>query len=137
VAAIAAAAVPYVAAAAGAYGAAVVARVREVAADATVGLGGRLLHRLLMRAESAPAVEAAVLELAEDPADEDRLAALRLQIRKVLAADAELAADVAGMLLRAGGPVVASGTRSVAMRDNAGIVQTGDASASWQRPDRT
>ena len=101
--------VPYVAAAAGAYGAGVVARVQEVAADATVGLGGQLLRRLLGREESAPAVEAAVMDVAEDPTDEDRVAALRLQIRKALAADPSLTAEVESILAGAGVTVTASG----------------------------
>lgn len=124
--AVAAAVVPYVAAAAGAYGAAVVDRVQDAAADATVGVGGRLLRRLLGREESAPAVTAAVVDLAEDPEDEDRLAAVRLQIRKALAADPELAADVARMLQVAGVTVTASGERSIAAQTISGVAITGD-----------
>lgn len=123
---LAGAVVPYVAAAAGAYGAGVVARVQEVAADATVGLGGRLLRRLLGREESAPLVEAAVLDVAEDPADEDRLAALRWQIRKAVAADPRLAAELSEMLASAGVTITASGERSVAGHTISGVVITGD-----------
>ncbi|MBM0235797.1 hypothetical protein JNW91_30990 [Micromonospora sp. STR1_7] len=124
--ALAATVTPYVATAVGAYGAGVVARLQDVAADATVGLGGRLLRRLLARDESAPAVEAAVTDLAEDPSDEDRTAALRLQIGKVLAADAQVAADVSRMLASAGVTVTASGERSVAANTISGVVVTGD-----------
>jgi hypothetical protein len=70
--AVATAAVPYVTAAVSAYGAAVLSRIQETAADATVNTGGRVLRRLLQRNESAPAIEAAVLDLAADPADSDR-----------------------------------------------------------------
>ena len=45
-AALAAEATPYVSAAVGAYGGAVLARLRDDAADATVGLGRRLLQRM-------------------------------------------------------------------------------------------
>ena len=46
VASLAAEMTPYVSAAVGAYGGAVLARVRDDAADATVGLGRRLLQRV-------------------------------------------------------------------------------------------
>ncbi|MEU7750308.1 hypothetical protein [Micromonospora sp. NPDC049171] len=99
---------------------------QEVAADATVGLGGRLLRRLLGREESAPMVEAAVMDVAEDPADEDRLAALRLQIRKAAAADSQLAVELSQMLASAGVTITASGGRSVAGQTISGVVITGD-----------
>jgi hypothetical protein len=133
---LAGAVVPYVAAAAGAYGASVVERVRDTAADATadatVGLGRRLLRRILGREESAEQVSDAVQDLAADPADPDRVAALRLQVRKVLAADPELAGEVAQMLERAGGTVTAAGDGAVAVNHNPGIIQTGQNSRAWQ-----
>jgi hypothetical protein len=124
--AVAAAVVPYVTAMAGAYGAAVVERVQDSAADATVGLGGRLLRRLLGREESAAAVRAAVTDLAEDPADEDRVAALRLRIRKVLAADPELTAEIKALLADGGVSFTASGERSIAAQTISGVAVTGD-----------
>jgi hypothetical protein len=129
---------PYVVAVAAAYGKAVVERVRDTAADATLGaaagLGRRLLYRILGREESAEQVVAAVEDLAQDPEDADRVAGVRLQIRKALAADPQLAADVSDMLRAAGVVVIASGTRSVAANDNSGIIQTGDnANAGQQR----
>lgn len=126
IAAVASAAMPYVTAAVGAYGAAVLSRIQEAAADATVGVGGRVLRRLLQRPESALALEAAVRDLAMDVADEDRLAALRLQIRKILAADGRLAEDVSGMVRAAGTTVNAWAKRSVAADTISGIVITGD-----------
>jgi hypothetical protein len=131
---LAAAVVPYVAAVAGAYGGAVLERVTNAAADATaeatVGAGRRLLRRILGRAESAAVIGAAVQDLAVDPHDADRVAALRLQLRKAFADDPELVAEVRAML--PAGAVTASGTRSVALQDNTGIVQTGDGAAAWQ-----
>jgi tetratricopeptide (TPR) repeat protein len=56
------------------------------------------LARLLGRSESVPAMREAVTDLIEDPADEDRVAALRWQIRKVLSADPEMAAEIRRML---------------------------------------
>lgn len=131
-AALAAAAGPHVLAAIGVYGAAVASKVEEASATATVNLGGRLLRRVLGRRESAAAVQQAVAEVAEAPGDADRVAVLRAELRRALQADPRLAADVATLLGDAGVAVTASGTRSVAMRDNSGIVQTGDASAAWQ-----
>ncbi len=133
-----AAVVPYVTAAVGAYGTAVAERVRDAAADATaeatVGVGRRILRRILRLDSSAgeadSAVAAAVTDLAEQPGDADRVAALRVQLRKAIAADATLAADLAGLLPQ--GPT-ASGPRSVAVQDNAGIVQTGDGAQAWQQ----
>jgi hypothetical protein len=129
--------VPYVVAAAGAYGMAVIERVRDDAADATVGAtagwGRRLLARILGRRESAAEVEAAVHDLVHDPEDADRVAAVRLQVRKALQADPQLAAAMSAMLQTAGASVAASGPRSVAVQDNSGIIQTGDGSSAWQQ----
>ncbi len=131
---LAAAVVPYVAAAVGVYGARVLERVSDAAvdatADATVGVGRRLLHRIVGRDAPAGPVSAAVQDLAEDPADEDRVAALRLQLRKALASDPQLAAEVAALLPEP--TVTAVGPRSVAAPGNSGIVQTGDGAAAWQ-----
>jgi hypothetical protein len=124
--ALAAAIVPYVSAAAGAYGAAVLERAQDSAADATVGLGRRIVDRLLRREESAEVIEGAVTDLVEDPQDDDRVAALRLQIRKALAADPELATEIRGMLNDAGVTVTASGERSIAAQTISGVAVTGD-----------
>ncbi|WP_442877474.1 hypothetical protein [Dactylosporangium sp. AC04546] len=136
----AAAVVPYVTAAVVAYGTAVVDRVRDAAADATadatVGVGRRLLRRILclnqLVGAADPAVRTAVADLAEQPDDADREAALRVQLRKALAADPGLAADLAA-LLPASTTFTASGTRSVAVQNNSGITQTGDGAQAWQR----
>ena len=105
---------PYVTAAVGAFGGAVLARANDQAADATVGLGRRIL-RLIFGTRAAGEVPEPVADLAADPGDPDLQAALRVAIYKLLAADAELAADLRGML--AGAPVVtvtAAGERSIA-----------------------
>lgn len=125
--AVATAAVPYVTAAVSAYGAAVLSRIQETAADATVNTGGRVLRRLLQRNESAPAIEAAVLDLAADPADSDRQVALRLQIRKALAEDDRLAADISRIVNGGATTIIsATGERSVAGHTISGVVVTGD-----------
>jgi hypothetical protein len=123
---------PYMSAAVGAYGGAVLAKVRDDAADATVGLGRRLLQRIFgPRAEGEPLPEP-LQDLAADPQDGDAVAALRLQIRKFLAADPDLEAEVRVMLAGAGAgagagvSVTASGERSIAAQAITGIAATGD-----------
>ncbi len=123
-------AVKFVIAVARQYGAAVLDHVEDeatdAAADATVGLGRRLLRRLLRRPESSAAIGSAVTDVAEHPDEEDYTAALRVQIRKALDADPQLADEVSGMLTKAGITIVASGDRAVAAQNISGIVITGD-----------
>jgi hypothetical protein len=119
---------PYVTAAIGAYGAAVLSTARDQAADATVGLGRRFLQRIFGRRlpEETPS---AVTELAASPDDLDLQAALRVAIRHALAADPELVADLRQQLDGAGAggvTVTASGERSVAAQTISGVVVTGD-----------
>jgi hypothetical protein len=95
---------PYVSAAVGAYGGTVLANVRDDAADATVGLGRRLLQRVFGSRAGTEELPAPLQALAADPGDGDALAAVRLAIRQVLAADPMLAAGVRSML--AGAPKV-------------------------------
>ena len=78
---------PYVSAAVGAYGGAVLAPVRDEAADATVGLGRRLLLSVFGSRGDAEPLPQPLADLAADPAESDALAALRLAVRQVLAAD--------------------------------------------------
>jgi hypothetical protein len=129
VAELAAATGPYVTAVVSAYGRGVVDRLADesadAAADATLGLGRRLLRRLLASGR-APMIEAAVGDLAEEPADEDFRAALRGQVKKALAADQGLAVEVAGLLAAAGVRVVASGDRSIAAQTISGVASTGE-----------
>ncbi|HEX4093027.1 MAG TPA: hypothetical protein VHZ33_30280 [Trebonia sp.] len=96
---------PYVSAAVLAYGAAVLAKVRDDAADATVGLGRRLLQRVFGTRGDGEAPPAALAMLAADPADADALGAVRLAIRLALEADAAMLAEVRAML--ASGPATA------------------------------
>jgi hypothetical protein len=117
---------PYMTAAAAAYGGAVLAKVRDDAADATVGLGRRLLQRVFGRREEHQDVPEPVQNLISFPQDADAVAALRLAVRKELAADAAMAGEIRAMLAGAGVSVVASGKRSVAAQVIAGTVATGD-----------
>ena len=103
VASLAAEMTPYVSAAVGAYGGAVLAKVRDEAADATVGLGRRLLQRVFGNRGEGEPLPGPLADLAADPGDADALAAVRLEIRKALAADPVLAAEVGSMLAGAAG----------------------------------
>ncbi|MGH3615335.1 MAG: DUF5615 family PIN-like protein [Pseudonocardia sp.] len=92
---------PYLTAAVSAYGGAVLTRVQEDSADATVGWGRRILQRIFGTDPAEDRVPIALRELADDPTDADLQAALRVQIRKALAADEELAVEVIRMLTAA------------------------------------
>ena len=114
--------VPYVVAAVKAYGSSVLDKVHDGAADATA-------RNLLSRLTGIGKVSEAVEELAEAPDDPDLVALFRVQLRKALAADPSLAADLAALL--PAGPS-ASGERSVAVQHNSGIVHTGDGAQASQ-----
>ncbi|GAT68895.1 hypothetical protein PS9374_04560 [Planomonospora sphaerica] len=111
-------AIPYVSAAASAYGGAVLARTQDQAADATVAWGQRLLQRLFGTTATEEEPPEAVADLAAAPEDPDVQAAMRLAIRKALAADAQLAAEITDMLGQAEAAVSADGN----------VVQAGDVS---------
>lgn len=114
--------VPMIGAAVGAYGEGVLSRAEDEAAEATVRLGQRVLARILHRAPNPVPMQAAVGDLAAAPGDADALAGLRLQIRKLLAADADLVAELAEMLpARA----EASGENSVAVAGHVNISTNG------------
>ncbi|WP_327090737.1 hypothetical protein OIE66_08965 [Nonomuraea sp. NBC_01738] len=116
---------PYITAAAAGYGSAVLSKAEENAADATVGLGQRILRRIFGGAAGEADTEA-MDDLAAAPDDEDLRTALRVRVRKALLGQPELAEEVAGMLGQAGVTVTASGERSVAAQHISGVVITGD-----------
>lgn len=123
---VATAVVPFVTAAVSAYGSAIFSRIEEVAANATIDVGGQVLRRLLRRNESEGALKAAVQDLTADPTDEDRVANLRLQIRKILESDKTLAAELVGMVRATGVTITASGDGAVAAQSITGVVVTGN-----------
>jgi hypothetical protein len=93
-----------------------------------------LWDRLAGRLEERPAAAEAVRDAAEAPDDGDARAALRLQVRKLLADDETLRSELRRLLdERPGGPgssviVTASGQRSVAVGRDAidSRIETGD-----------
>jgi len=117
---------PYASAVAAAYGKDTVEKIHDLtiekASNATVGMAHRLLGRILRRKESSDAVESALADLANG--EEDSEAALRLQIRKALTADPELAREVADMLNSSSHNTSAS--RSISIGKNDGFAITGD-----------
>jgi len=123
---------PYLSAAVGAYGATVFSRAEdaavEAAADATASVGRRILRAVWHRRDDQgrAALETAVREAAEEPAEEDAAGALRQLIKRALREDAELAREVAGLLPAAGGVTVnVSGKRAIGAQ-HIGIAVSGD-----------
>lgn len=101
VASLAAEMTPYVSAAVGAYGGAVLAKVRDDAADATVGLGRRLLQRVFGSHRDGDSPPEPLAALIADPDDRDALAAVRLAIRQAMTDDPALQAELRSMLASA------------------------------------
>jgi hypothetical protein len=62
---------PYISAAVGAYGGAVLAKMRDEAADATVGLGRRLLQLVFGQRDVTESLPEPLVDLAVDPRDAD------------------------------------------------------------------
>ncbi len=88
-----------------------------------------LWARLRPKVEAKPPAQEAVQEVAANPQDEDALAVLRWQLRKILAEDPALAAELAALLPAPSGNVtIDSGDRSVVIVGNASgnIIITGD-----------
>ncbi|MEU1805531.1 hypothetical protein [Streptomyces sp. NPDC019937] len=130
---------PYATTAITAYGAAVLARVEGDAADATVSFGQRVLRRLTGRdtpdsetTAEQDALADTIAELAGSPDDADLAAVLRVQIRRLMAAHPEIAADIAAWARPAPPTTVTiatSGDRSPAVQNNYGTIHTGDSTA--------
>jgi hypothetical protein len=94
-------ATPYVTAAVGAYGGAVLAKVRDDAADATVGVGRRLLQRVFGCRPAGEPLPAPLAALAADPGDADALGMVRWTMRQALETDAAMLQEVRSMLASA------------------------------------
>ncbi|MFF8950035.1 hypothetical protein ACF09I_14795 [Streptomyces sp. NPDC014940] len=110
---------PYLTAAVGAYGAAVLTRAQDAAADATVGLGQRILQSLWRRGDEAgrAELERVVDEAADEQDDVYSAAVLSRLLRRALRDDPGLQEDLSALLpAPAAGTVTitASGERSIA-----------------------
>ncbi|MDH6143423.1 MULTISPECIES: hypothetical protein [Kitasatospora] len=119
---------PYVTAALGAYGSAVLTRAENAAADATANVGRRLLRAVWHRrdAQGQAELETAVRKAADEPGNADAAGALRQQIRRALRDDAALLREVMAAMPAPRGDVTASGERSVAAGGSIGTAITGD-----------
>jgi hypothetical protein len=126
IAALAAQAAPYMSAAAGAYGAAVLVKIQDEAADATVGLGRRLLLKVFGAHEAGEPLPSPLASLVVNPENKDATAALRLVVQRALAASPVLQENVRDMLNAPGIGVVAAGERSIAGQVISGVAVTGD-----------
>ena len=71
---------------------------RDNAADATVGVGRRLLQRVFGHRNDGDSVPVKLAEVVDASGDADALGALRLAIRRALAADADMLAEVRQIL---------------------------------------
>jgi hypothetical protein len=94
-------ATPYLTAAAGAYGTAVLVKARDQAADATVGLGRRLLQRVFGQKKPDEPLPVPLAAFVAAPGDPDVLGALRLAIRQSLEADTAMFAEFRQLLAEA------------------------------------
>ncbi|MBU7596290.1 hypothetical protein JGS22_001210 [Streptomyces sp. P38-E01] len=121
---------PYIGAAVGAYGTAVVTRVGDDSADAAVAFGRRLLNRLWRREETRPFLLRQLGGVADDPANEAARTALLEELRRMLVDDEALRRDLAALLGDAppapANSFRATGDRSVAVATNNGVIATGD-----------
>jgi hypothetical protein len=118
---------PYMVAAVGAYGTAVLSRAEDQAAGATVSLGQRLIHRLVHGApDGTTEVTGAISKLIRSPADADLQAFLRVAVADALRADPATATEVASWPRPGGVTISAAGSRSVAAGTINGMIVTGD-----------
>lgn len=115
-----------VVAAARAFGDRVLNKAQDDVAEATIGLGRRVLQRIFGTGQAGEPLPGPVADVVADPQDEDAVAALRLAIRKALVADPQMHAEVEQMLAGAGVTITASGERSIAVQTITGIATTGD-----------
>jgi hypothetical protein len=110
---------PYLSTAMGVYGAGVLTRAENAAADATANLGRRILQAVWQRRAEPGRMEllAAVQDAADDSGDPDAAAALRQQIKRALREDTTLRDELAHILSTSRSVsvnVTASGERAVA-----------------------
>lgn len=119
---------PAVTAAVGAYGAAVLTRAQDAAADATVGLGQRILQLVWRRRDEAgrAELERLVGEAADEQDDAYSTAVLSRLLRHALQDDPALREELAAVLPATSTiTIMASGERSIAAQ-HIGTAITGD-----------
>jgi hypothetical protein len=97
---------PFVTAAVGAYGVAVLARVRDDAADATVSVGRKVLQKIFGFTTDGELPPEPLAALAADPNDTDALGTVKIAISNTLARDTSMIAEVRSILIEAMSPTV-------------------------------
>ncbi len=73
----------------------------EKVGEQSVVQAGKIWQRLWPKVKEKAAAKEAAEDVAGDPSDEDAVAALRQQLKKILAGDAALAAEVEGLMKEA------------------------------------
>ncbi len=119
---------PAVTAAVGAYGAAVLTRAQDAAAEATVGLGQRILQLVWRRGDETgrTELERVVGEAADEQDDAYSTAVLGRLLRRALQDDPGLREEVSALLpAPAAVTITAAGERSIAAQ-HIGTAITGD-----------
>lgn len=110
----------------------VVEKATDAVTDEAFSYARALWEKLKPGVDAKPAAKEAAEEVAERPGDEDALAALRLQLRKLLEEDEGLARELEGIWRQAEAAnvvqVTASGERSVAVGGDvsSSTIVTGD-----------
>ncbi|MEV5785377.1 hypothetical protein AB0L42_30930 [Streptomyces sp. NPDC052287] len=127
---------PYITAAIGAYGTAVLTQLEDSAADASVSYGRRTIQRMVGRRQRQEpptplesAIATTIAEIAANPADSDLVTLLRQEIRRAFASDPELTAEIIAWNRPPLAPstiITASGERSLAAHTITGNIHTGD-----------
>ena len=116
----------YAIAAIRAFGERVLEKAQDDAAEATIGLGRSVLQKIFGTRKTGEPLPEPLADTVAHPEDEDAMAAMRLAIRKALASDLHLRAEVEQMLSAAGVIVTAAGERSIAAQTITGVAATGD-----------
>jgi len=122
---------PYILRAIHAYGAAVLTRAEDTAADETVRAGQRLLRSVLGAKTARPGIEQAVTALASAENDPDFQAALRAQIKLAVRDDSGLVHQLAALLPQTPNQS-STGGRSPVITNNSGQISVGDNSPNIQ-----
>lgn len=88
--------------------------------DSGWDLANKVWGRLGSKLQARPAAREAAADVAAQPADEDAQAALRVQLRKLLADEPDLQRELAGLLKETGGSATTT-TTTVTVSGNRGV----------------
>ena len=121
-------AMPYLTAAVGMYGAAVLSRAEQSAADGTVRVGKDLLVAVYEGLKRRPREDfrRRLEEMASLPADGDAMAALRFELSRILRANQAVCDEFARILQSAPEPGGPAGFRQVTVHGSSFVATNGD-----------